>query len=204
MNFSVWLPLLARRDLALGPDGFGLLMAALGIGSFSGALLLAFAGRRPSRRLMLTTAAGFGALEGGVALAAVLSLPLSVIVGLIAGVGGLMSITMALANTSVQTVVPDALRGRVMSIYMTVFAGTAPLGATLAGLVATAAGTPVAIAAGGGVVLATAITLAIGGRLSVTSRRPMAPSTGAPAQATGGRAIGLAGLDLPSRQRGDT
>ena len=153
MNFSVWLPLLARRDLALGPDGFGLLLSSLGFGSFIGAVLLAFGGRRPSRRLMLTTAAAFGTLEGAVALAVTRSLPLPVVVCLIGGIGCMMSITMALANTSVQTVVPDELRGRVMSIYTTVFLGSAPLGASLAGVLASTLGTPVAVAIGGSIVL---------------------------------------------------
>jgi MFS family permease len=204
MNFNVWLPLLARHDLALGPDGLGALMSALGIGSFSGALLLAFRGRPASRRLLLATAAVFGLLEVGVALATAIGLPLPALVGLIAGVGAAMSTTMAIANTTVQTVVPDALRGRVMSIYMTVFAGTAPLGASLAGLLAGALGTPAAIAIGGGVVLTAASALGLAG-----SRVALRPSSGrAPVDATGQVAASGAGYPPPrplvSRRHGDT
>ena len=76
---------------------------------------------------------------------------------------------MALANTIVQTNSPDWMRGRVMSIYLTVFAGSTPIGAALAGLLSDFWGSPVAVAAGGAVVAV--VTLAIGGRLMRIERR---------------------------------
>ena len=57
------------------------------------------------------------------------------------------------ANTIVQVTVPDELRGRVMGVYMMVFAGVTPVGAFLIGSVAEAAGVPAACAAGGGLAL---------------------------------------------------
>ena len=71
---------------------------------------------------------------------------------LMAGNGFAMSTTMALANTIVQTNSPDWMRGRVMSIYLTVFAGSTPIGAALAGFMSALWGAPVAVAAGGAVV----------------------------------------------------
>jgi hypothetical protein len=75
---------------------------------------------------------------------------------------------MALANTAVQTSSPDWLRGRVTSIYLTVFAGSTPIGAALAGFLSALWGAPVAVAAGGAVVAAA--VLAMGGRVTRIQR----------------------------------
>jgi MFS family permease len=162
MNFSVWVPLLARRDFAVGAGGFGILMSSMGVGSLVGVLTLAFRAKRPRRRLMLATAIAFGALLGALAFAASVPLPFLVALPLMAGVGCMMSTTMATANTLVQTSVPDELRGRVMSIYTTVFAGTLPIGSLVAGATSKALGTPTSIAIGGGVVLLAALAAAGG------------------------------------------
>jgi predicted MFS family arabinose efflux permease len=87
-------------------------------------------------------------------------------------------------NATVQANVSDALRGRVMSLYVTVFAGSAPLGGLFAGAVAEAWGSPAAFAAGAVLSAATLVLVAFGlrsarshGPLGVTridssSRRP--------------------------------
>jgi predicted MFS family arabinose efflux permease len=56
-------------------------------------------------------------------------------------------------NTIVQVTVPDELRGRVMGVYMMVFAGATPVGSSLIGSVAEGAGVPAACAVGGGLAL---------------------------------------------------
>jgi hypothetical protein len=71
---------------------------------------------------------------------------------------------MAQANAAVQTNAPDQLRGRVMSIYLTVFAGSTPLGAALAGFLSGLWGAPLAVVTGGTVVAV--VALVIGGRLA--------------------------------------
>src|ERR671916_209624 len=164
MNFGVWAPLLARDALHIGASGFGLLMSSLGVGSLAGALTLAFTGRRPSPRVMLGMALLFGALE--IALGVVAGLGLSAVLAMVlmAGTGFAMSTTMALANTTVQTSSPDWLRGRVMTIYLTVFAGSTPIGAALAGFLSGLWGAPVAVAVGGAIVAVVALT--IGSRLT--------------------------------------
>src|SRR5829696_5658406 len=168
MNFGVWAPLLARDALDIGASGFGLLMSSLGVGSLAGALTLAFTGRRPSPRVMLGMALLFGALEIALGVVAGLGLTAVLAMVLMAGIGFAMSTTMALANTIVQTNSPDWLRGRVMSIYLTVFAGSTPIGAALAGIMSGLWGAPVAVAVGGAVVAV--VTLAIGGRLTRVER----------------------------------
>jgi MFS family permease len=169
MNFGVWAPLLARDALHIGASGFGLLMSSLGVGSLAGALMLAFTGRRPSPRVMLGMALLFGALEIALGVAAGLGLTAVLAMVLMAGTGFAMSTTMALANTTVQTNTPDWLRGRVMSIYLTVFAGSTPIGAALAGFLSGLWGAPVAVGVGGAVVAVVALT--IGSRLTLMKRR---------------------------------
>ncbi len=171
MNFGVWAPLLAREALAIGASGFGLLMSSLGVGSLTGALTLAFTGRRPSPLVMLGTALLFGTLEIALGVAAGLRLPATLAMILMAGIGFAMSTTIAQANTTVQTNSPDRLRGRVMSIYLTVFAGSTPIGAALAGFMSSFWGAPVAVAAGGAVVATVAIGYQLSDAVGKTARR---------------------------------
>jgi len=64
---------------------------------------------------------------------------------------------MVSANTSIQLAVPDRLRGRVLSVYTTVFAGSTPIGAPIIGWLASAFSTQVALVVGGGIALVAAI-----------------------------------------------
>jgi MFS family permease len=169
MNFGVWAPLLARDVLDIGASGFGLLMSSLGVGSLTGALTLAFRGRRASPRVLFGTALLFGAFEIALGLATGFGLPAALAMVLMAGIGFSMSTTMTQANTTVQTNSPDHLRGRVMSIYMTVFAGSTPIGAALAGVLSDLWGAPVAVAVGGAVVAI--VALVVGSRLAQIERR---------------------------------
>ena len=152
MNFQVLIPPLADQTLDVGASGFGFLLAASGIGSTAAALGVAFA--RPARARVI---AG-GALVLGLAsiiLAWSTSLPLSLLMMGLAGAGAIsMAVT---ANTTIQSSVPDQLRGRVMSVYTTVFAGSVPVGGLLMGAIASAGGAPLALAIGG--VTTTAIGL---------------------------------------------
>ncbi len=113
---------------------------------------------------MIGTALGLGVLEGALALVGVMSAPLAVAMPLLAGIGFTVSTTMALANTTVQTTAPDELRGRVMSVYMTVFAGTAPFGSLVAGGSAHVGGAPLSVALGGAVTLLVAALIGARGR----------------------------------------
>jgi MFS family permease len=184
LNFNVWAPLLAKDVLNIGASGFGVLMSSLGVGSLTGALILAFRGRMPSLSRILLMAGAFGALELALALAARELAPLAAIMALMATIGFCMSTTMAQANTLVQTSSPHALRGRVMSIYMTVFAGATPVGAAVAGVAAEWGGAALAVALGGAVALTAAVGVAIwnrtltqhdaSGTLPVTAPEPAA------------------------------
>jgi len=144
--FLVLMPVVAQDVLHTDARGYGLLMASVGVGAMLGALGLAVAGRRVHKgRALLAGGVAFGALLGLFAAARSVAGALA----LLALAGCAMIVTTALANTMLQTLVPDALRGRVMAFYAFVFVGMAPLGAFQAGLVAEHTGAPVAIALGG-------------------------------------------------------
>ena len=70
-----------------------------------------------------------------------------------------MTSAAALCNSSIQTLSPDHLRGRVMSIYLTVFTGITPLGALLAGATSDWFGAPLSMMMSGGVVLVGAVAI---------------------------------------------
>src|SRR5437867_5076761 len=97
---------------------------------------------------------GAALLEGGGAFGALLAVfagarSFGLALALLALAGCAMIVTTALANTMLQTFVPDELRGRVMAFYAFVFVGMAPLGAFQAGLLAEHIGAPLAVALGG-------------------------------------------------------
>ena len=60
-----------------------------------------------------------------------------------------MMLQMACSNTLIQTMVPDHLRGRVMSVYSMSFLGMAPFGALFGGALAHRIGAPITVAIGG-------------------------------------------------------
>ncbi len=157
MNFNVWVPVLASDAFAAGSGAYGQLFAAMGAGSLLGALSLAFSGRGPNRTRMIVAVLAMGI--GEIALGIVAADGTVLILGAInlAIIGFSSSNTMSTANTLVQTTAPDELRGRVMAVYMTVFAGTIPIGALIAGWVTGHFGAPFSIAAGGTMVVVAAL-----------------------------------------------
>lgn len=148
MPFAVLMPIFADQILHGGAEGLGILMGSSGVGALAGALLLAT--RHSVRGLGRWVA--WSALSFGVFLAlfaASRSFWLSV--GLMAPVGFAMMIEMGSSNTLIQTMVPDSLRGRVMSVYSMMFMGMAPIGSLLAGVVAGKIGAPLTVAGGGAI-----------------------------------------------------
>lgn len=144
LNFPVFGPLVAREVLGGGAETYGFLMASAGIGSLVSALMLAFGGRATLGRVFLGgTLAGIGVLGAGFSSV----LPLSMV--LLAVVGWSTVAIGATTNTIIQLTVPDALRGRVMSVYTTVFAGATPIGSLLMGSLASRAGVTATMAFAG-------------------------------------------------------
>jgi MFS family permease len=146
MPYSVLMPIFADRILHGGARGLGLLMGATGIGAVIGALTLAMrTGVRGLGRLAAIAAAGFG----GTLIIFALSKNFWFSLVALVPVGFSLMLQMACSNTLIQSMVPDRLRGRVMSLYSMMFMGMAPLGALLGGALAGWIGAPWTVAGGG-------------------------------------------------------
>ena len=160
MNFGVVIPTLTQETLGGDATAYGFLMAASGVGSLLAALWLAFGGSpRPSRMAWGAVVLGIGE----VFLAISRSYPLSML--LMVGVGFGAIAMAATANTTLQLSSPDQLRGRVMSFYTTIFAGSTPIGGLLMGAIASSLGIEIAMAIGG------ALSLVVGAAAYLWIRR---------------------------------
>jgi predicted MFS family arabinose efflux permease len=158
MPFTVLLPVFATQ-LQAGPDGYGLLMGAVGMGALAGAIRLAT--QRDSDKLNLLPGLAAGGMGIGLVLLGLApSFWLSEAALLV--IGFCLITTTATCNTLLQSHVPDRLRGRIMACYMMCFAGLAPFGALAAGGVAHRIGAATTVMIGGG------ICLAAGGRTAST------------------------------------
>jgi len=145
MPYTVLMPVFADRILHGGARGLGILMGATGVGALLGALTLAAkSGVKGLGRLAAYSCAGFGvslavfASSRNFVASTVLLVP----------VGYCMMLQMACSNTLIQTMVPDALRGRVMAFYSMMFMGMAPFGAFFGGAMADRLGAPLTVATG--------------------------------------------------------
>jgi MFS family permease len=139
MPYTVLMPVFAKDILHGDANTLGYLLGAVGIGAFTGAIYLA------SRKTVIglgkwISIAGiifsFGLILFSFSTSLLFSLPLMVF----AGFG--MMMTMASSNTLIHTIVDDDKRGRIMSLYVMAFMGTAPLGSLIAGSIADNIGAP--------------------------------------------------------------
>lgn len=128
VNFATLIPAYARLELGLDATGYGFLMSALGLGALLGSLWQIWSpAARPGRAIRAALAlSGLHLLLG-------FALGLWAVAAIWMGCGFAMVTLMINMNTSIQTLVPDALRGRIMALYSMVLLGTAPLGSWLSG-----------------------------------------------------------------------
>jgi MFS family permease len=146
MPYAVLMPVFADRILHGGARGLGLLMGATGIGAMMAALTLAAKKTlRGLGRWVAISSAGFGFSMILFSQSRWFWLSFALLIPL----GFSMMIQMASSNTLIQSMVPDRLRGRVMSVYSMMFMGMAPFGALFAGVVAHKLGAPLTLAMGG-------------------------------------------------------
>ncbi len=154
--FSILLPAYASSVLYSGEAGLGTLNAATGVGALLGALVVASLVQVHYRKLLLT--AGSFLFPVAILLLAVSrSLPFSMACLALAGAGFVAQ--SATINTLIQSDVPDALRGRVMAVYMLMFFGATPFTSLMAGGFGQALGVRAAVAIGAGVTLLVAVWL---------------------------------------------
>lgn len=137
-NFTVIMPIFATDVLHVGAQGYGALVAAVGVGALGGGIWLAWNHRRPTIQAILLGVWLFGVLEIGFALSPVYLLSLL----FLASIGCIETIFSAQSVTALQSIAPDRLRGRVMSVFFFSIAGSAPLGFLLAGWLTAQVGAP--------------------------------------------------------------
>lgn len=156
MNFNVLTPPLAQQVLGSDAAGYGFLMTASGIGALTAAVTLVLAGQPRTWRIAV------GAIILGTAsvlLSFSRSYPLSLLLMAPIGFGGVFMA--ATANATIQLHSPDGLRGRVMSVYTTVFSASVPIGGIATGTLAATLGVPVTIAISGGLSLLAGLGAAV-------------------------------------------
>ena len=146
MPYTVLMPVFADKILHGGARALGILMGATGVGALFGALTLAAkTGVKGLGRWVAFACGSFGislflfSFSRSFWLSVALLLP----------AGYSMMLQMACSNTLIQTMVPDQLRGRVMSVYSMMFMGMAPFGAFFGGALAHHVGAPITVAIGG-------------------------------------------------------
>ena len=144
-SYAVLMPALARDVLGLGPNGYGVLMSASGIGALVGALGVATFGHSFAPRNMALGGVFIFAVSV-VALALTSNFWLSLVLLFISGIG--MLLFFSTSNTVLQTIVPDNMRGRVMGVWSLVFGAMIPIGSLEAGAMAHWFGTQYSLAFG--------------------------------------------------------
>jgi MFS family permease len=154
ISFATLIPAWAVKILGGDATTNGLLVSARGLGALASALLIASLGSFQFKGKLLT----FGSFAFPlmlIAFSAMQWLPLSMIMLFCAGAAQILLFNMA--NSTVQDMVDDKLRGRVMSIYSLTFFGFMPLGALWMGFWAEGVGAPITIAVSASIMFAFSI-----------------------------------------------
>ena len=155
--YQTLMPVFQKDVLGVGPEGLGMLMAAPGVGAVLAVLMLATISSRMRRQglLLLVSLIFLGAFL--ILFSWTASFPLAVLV--LTAVGACQVVFMATTNTMLQLIVPDELRGRVMSLYM-LDRGLMPAGALFAGITAHFIGAPATVSMMGAIVIVLAMVIA--------------------------------------------
>lgn len=171
-QYSVLLPVYTSDVLRAGPQAYGALLAAFGVGSLLAALRMTMRLDRWALRRHLLV----GLTLGGVGLfgfAWLPHLPLMMLMGAIAGFGLILYVSST--NVLIQMTTGDEYRGRVMSLYTLMFVGTSPFGSLLAGALAQHFGAPVATSVCALVLLGGALWVSRRLRSIAAAERPVVP-----------------------------
>jgi predicted MFS family arabinose efflux permease len=148
--YQTLMPVFQKDVLKIGPDGLGLLMAAPGVGAVIAVVTLASLGNRIKRQgiFLLASIVVLGFFL--VLFSQITWFPLALVTLVI--VGAFQMFFLASTATILQLIVPDELRGRVLSLYM-LDRGFMPLGALFAGATAHFIGAPTTVAIMGAMVI---------------------------------------------------
>ncbi len=156
MPYATLMPVFVKNVLHLGATGFGFMMAANGLGALAGALLVAVLAPYVKRETLIKTGAtifGLGLTALGFVHSVALAVPALIVCG------GAFLVTNSAINTSLQSMTPRRLRGRVMSMFVLMFMGIMPFAGLVFGAVAEWTGVAIAIAIGGSITILTGLVL---------------------------------------------
>ena len=141
-----FLPVMAREVFHGGPNTFTLFLCLSGVGSVTGALLVAGSSAHTGQaKKSLVMMLLLGVLIAGFGVST--NLTISSLLVLATGVA--LMVVFALNSSFVQLYVSDEMRGRVMSVYNVAFRGGMPVGSLFSGLLIKQASAPVIMAANG-------------------------------------------------------
>ena len=157
MPFQTLMPVFQKDVFQVGPDGLGLLLAAPGLGALLAGLTLATLSSRIRRQgvFMLVNLVMLGVMMNLFSWST--SFPVAIVA--LVGEGAFQIFYMATTNTMLQVIVPDHLRGRVMSIYA-LDRGLMPIGSLLAGISSHYVGAPATVSLMGATVVVLALLVA--------------------------------------------
>jgi predicted MFS family arabinose efflux permease len=146
MPIFVLIPFFADDIFHRGSRGLGFLMAAMGTGAVTGTLLLA---RRTRVTGLPRVMAYSGIIVGCGYVAFGLSPRYWFSLAVMPAIGYFVMTQMASANTTIQTLIPDEYRGRIMALYSMTVVGLGPFGSLAAGAIAGRLGARTAVVLGG-------------------------------------------------------
>ena len=160
MPIVTFLPVVAKSIFNLGANGYAWMMTTYGVGSVTGAVIVAATAHEARKgRLALLLQLAFACLL--IAFAVSRSLALSLLIGFFAG--ACVVAVIALYSSLVQLTTSDEMRGRVMSIFMLAFRGGMPLGNLIAGIVAERWSISIALGVNGAILAAVALVFIVRG-----------------------------------------
>jgi MFS family permease len=148
--YAQLIPAFIVNTLRGGPQALGWAVAAAGVGGFGGALVTAYFAQG-ERRSRLWLWSGVIMSGGVLALGFIWSVAFAVPVLFAIGLGTLAFL--GATNTLIQTLSPDHVRGRAISVYTMIAIGVVPLGSLVVGSVASVTGMHAAFLGAGGICL---------------------------------------------------
>lgn len=129
-NFSVLIPVFTSKILHMKEAGFGYLMSFMGVGSLFGAVYVAAFSRSGPKRIILRIVP----VAVGLLLILIAFTDKFILTGLVLAITGFFFVMFSSSsNSALQLNTDNEYRGRVMSIYTLVFAGSTPIGNLFAG-----------------------------------------------------------------------
>ena len=133
------LPLIAREQIAGGPDLFGFILAIIGAGAVGGAFALRWLESKLGTD-WLVAAGTIGTAVAMVLFGVARGPALALLASVIAGAG--WTVAVATLNVSAQIALPDWVRGRGLAMFVTVFFGAMAAGSAIWGQAASMVGLP--------------------------------------------------------------